>query len=888
MGGIQEQLNSILNKYTVQKGKLYTNTSIGHPKKSLYIPDEEYEEFLRIYSLAITNGIHLYFTEKPNNPSPLRIDLDFRFLVNSDSQEGNEETDKKKINYKRIYTNEHIQNIINHYNNIITKYIDINDEYNLAYVMEKSSPSLWRGKIKDGIHIVYPYILLTHNEQHFIRRKVLDIASEMFSGLNVCNNYEDIIDKAIIDVNCWQMYGSRKPDCEAYAVTKIYNCGKELNKNITGEDHLNYIKLFSMRFDNNISKNICKIKESSVIEIDEYTKHVLPSIDVKKKAKLQNNIFAKSLNINKNNADPEEIILTQRLVLECLCYRRAENYEDWINLGWVLRNIDYRLLDTWIEFSKISTAYVEGECQTIWNKMRKDNMGLGTLRWWAKLDNNAKYDEIINESLFPWIDRCIRSDGAHFDVARVVQNLKKDDIRAISKIVWYHYDRNKHRWKSTSEGLLLRIALSQEICNTFLQRSQYWNNLQYNIGDDDQKTANSEKAKKSLKIASQLKNAGFKDSVMKECRSLFIDEKFEELLDSRAHLIGFENGVYDLKMHIFRDGMPDDYISHSTKINYIEYDPNLPEIQEINDFFSKIFVNDAVKNYVLDIITCIIDGSISQERFYVFTGSGSNGKSRLLDFIQKALGDYYCILPIALLTQKRASSNSAQSELERTKGRRFAVMQEPSEQDKINIGFMKELSGNDRILCRALYKEPYEFKPQFKMILTCNELPEVPSDDGGTWRRIRVIEFLSKFCENPKKPNEFPMDLELSDKFDRWAETFMSMLIERHKHINPNNIFEPMEVRIATESYKNNNDIIGQYKTDKLIIDKNDTDSKLLISTLYNDFRMWSYSNVPKNKKIPDRNQLRAYFEKLIGPYPVDNKGWKGIKFKDNDDNENE
>ena len=209
---------------------------------------------------------------------------------------------------------------------------------------------------------------------------------------------------------------------------------------------------------------------------------------------------------------------------------------------------------------------------------------------------------------------------------------------------------------------------------------------------------------------------------MKECRSLFIDEKFEELLDSRSHLIGFENGVYDLKMHIFRDGMPDDYISHSTKINYIEYDPNLPEIQEINDFFSKIFVNDAVKNYVLDIITCIIDGSITQERFYVFTGSGSNGKSRLLDFIQKALGDYYCILPIALLTQKRASSNSAQSELERTKGRRFAVMQEPSEQDKINIGFMKELSGNDRILCRALYKEPYEFKPQFKMILTCNEL----------------------------------------------------------------------------------------------------------------------------------------------------------------------
>jgi len=873
--GIQEELNLFINKYSVQKGKIYTNTSIGHPKKSLCIPDNEYDEFLRIYGIAITNGIHLHFTEKPLNPSPLRVDLDFRFsLINTEDNE-----------IKRIYTNDNLDRIMFYYNKIITQYLDINENYNLGYLMEKSDPSLQRNKIKDGIHIVYPYIILSNNEQHFIRKKILDLASEIFSGLSICNSYEDVVDKAIIDVNSWQMYGSRKPDCDAYTVTKIYKNGIYQKQKITAQDHLEYIKLFSMR-NNVINTKICKIKDDIVKEIEEYTKHVLPSIDSKQKSKLQNNIFAKSLNINKNYSSDDELVLSRKLVLECLSYNRAENYEDWINLGWVLRNIDYRLLDTWIEFSKIGTAYVEGECQTLWNKMRKDNMGLGTLRWWAKQDNKNKYEEIINETLFPWIDKCIRSDGAHYDVAKVVQTLKKDDIRAISKVVWYYYDRDKHKWKSTSEGLLLRIILSEDICKKFMDRTQYWNSVQIGNDDELQMEANKEKAKKSLKIASQLKNAGFKDSVMKECKSLFIDEKFEELLDSRSHLLGFTNGVYDLKMHIFRDGMPDDYISHSSKINYIPYNPDAPEVAEINEFFSKIFINENVKNYVLDIIACIIDGSITQERFYVFTGNGSNGKSRLLDFIQKTIGDYYCILPIALLTQKRAASNSAQSELERTKGRRFAVMQEPSEQDKINIGFMKELSGNDRILCRGLYKEPFEFKPQFKMILTCNELPEVPSDDGGTWRRIRVIEFLSKFCENPTKPNEFPMDLELSDKFDRWAETFMSMLIERHKHINPNNIHEPMEVRIATESYKNNNDIIGQYKSERLIIDTEDTNTRCGLMTIYNDFRLWCYSNIPKNKKQPDRNQLRAYFEKLIGPYPIDNKGWKGLRIKSDEDNE--
>ncbi len=884
MGGIQEELNSFIHKYSVQKGCPYTNTSIGHPKKSLFIPDDKYDEFIRIYSLAITNGIHLHFTEKPLNPSPLRIDLDFRFLISPTSHEIDDDSLKPK--YKRVYTNKNILKIIEFYNAVITKYIDIKEDYNVAYLMEKSNPTVCRNKLKDGIHIVYPYIKLTFNEQHFIRRKILDVASEMFSGLSVCNNNEDIIDKAIIDVNCWQMYGSRKPDCEAYAVTKIFKNGTEIFEPVSAEQNLKYIKLFSMR-NSEINHDICKVKDIFISEIDEYTKHILPSIDVKQKNKLHNNIFAKSLNVNKNNTSDAELLLSRRLVLDCISCNRADNYEEWINLGWVLRNIDYRLLETWIEFSKISSSYVEGECQVLWNKMRKDHMGMGTLRWWAKQDNLNKYKEIIDESLFPWIDLCIRGDGTHYDVAKVVQTHYKDEIKAVNKSTWYYYDKDKHRWRQTSEGLLLRIILSTDICNKFVERTQFWNSLQINLEDDDQKTANAEKAKKSLKIAGQLKNAGFKDSVMKECKSLFIDEKFDELLDSRSHLIGFANGVYDLKMHIFRDGMPDDYISYSTKINYIPYNPESPEIEEINDFFSKIFINDAVRNYVLDIIACIIDGSIVQERFYVFTGNGSNGKSRLLDFIQKTIGDYYSILPIALLTQKRAASNSAQSELERTKGRRFAVMQEPSEQDKINIGFMKELSGNDRILCRGLYKEPFEFKPQFKMILTCNELPEVPSDDGGTWRRIRVIEFLSKFCENPKKANEFPMDLELSEKFDRWAETFMSMLIERHKHINPNSIHEPMEVRIATESYKNNNDIIGQYKNDRIVLLNNDNNNnRVLINTLFNDFRLWCINNVPNNKKKPDRNQLKAYFEKLIGPYS--DKGWKGMKFKTDEEEDNE
>jgi len=869
----QEKFKSFISKHKVEKGKQYTNTSIGNPKVALYIANDEYTEFLNLYSLAIANGTSLHYTEKPVEPSPLRVDLDFRFSMPIN------ENGEPFI--QRLYTDDNVYKIIDNYFKIINTYLDIDEKSNVAYVMEKPYPTEFRNKIKDGIHIIFPHVIIDNNTQFFIRKKILDIASQIFKDLYLCNEYEDIIDKAIINANCWQMYGSKKPESEAYRVTKIYNYKEETIMHDyvpSAELEISYIKLFSMR---NITNEPTKINESYTSEIEEYIRHILPIVDKKLKEKLENNILLKKeINVIKNYTNDDDYVLARELITECLSQTRAERYNDWINLGWVLRNIDYRLLAQWTEFSKIGSNYIEGECQNLWDKMRKDHLGMGTLRWWAKTDNPQRYKEIIDNSVIPLIDISIGSEGAHYDVAKSVQVIYKGEYKAVNKDTWYKYDRDSHCWIKTREGLNLRRSLSEEICRKFLDRAMHYNTLSSNNAyDKAQQSMYSKRGSEAMKIASNLKKTSYKDSVMKECKCLFIDENFEELLDCRPHLIGFKNGVYDMKMHIFREGMPDDYISLSTKRNYIPYSIEYPEIVEINDFFEKVFTNVNVRNYVLDILACIIDGSIAQERFYIFTGQGSNGKSRLLDLIQKSVGDYYATLPIALLTQKRAASNSAQGEIERMKGRRFAVMQEPNENDKINVGYMKELSGNDRILTRGLYKEPYEFKPQFKMILACNELPEIPSQDGGVWRRLRVVEFASKFCENPdpSKPNEFMMDLELSDKFDRYADHFVSMLIERHKNINPIKITEPREVINATQKYKDNNDVIGQYVNDRIIKDES-AKEKIGIMEVYADFKSWGVENVAKGKKQPDRQQLRSYIDKIYGIYIKD--GWKGFRLK--------
>lgn len=1140
-----DEFRKFLNQYRCEKGNAYTHTSIGNPRISLCVPEEDMPKFYDGYRRAIVKGTALHLTEKPMDPSPMRADLDFRFLMQQ--SDPSTASSSQRVPLQRVYKKPDVLRIVNTYFEVMSAYIDAPSSAWVAYVMEKSTPTEYRGKLKDGIHIIWPNLVISHRLQHLIRKKMLDMANVVFSGMTLCNPYDDIIDQAIIEKNNWQMYGSRKPDCEAYRVTYVFsynteNCEMTEMSHPSAEQELQFVELLSMRYKQHL---VCPIFEEKIGEVEDYARLVLPAMDEKRTLKLHNQIFGKSTNYTKNMVNDDELILARQLVMECLSARRAENYELWIKLGWALRNIDYRLLDSWVEFSRCSSKYIEGECQQSWDKMRIDMLGIGTLRWWARQDNPMKYTEIMDGNVITLVDRCIGSEGAHFDVARVVHSLYKDRYRYTTSETWFTYKDERHRWVRTKEGLLLRTVLSNEVCSKFMERSVYWSSEA--TRSPDGRDIMEDKSKKLMQIALKLKTAGYKDSVMKECKCLFTDEKFEELLDSNSHLVGFENGVYDLRLHEFRDGLPDDYVSFSTHRHYIPFDPECPEVKEVNNYLSQVFTNQDVCRYIKDLLACIVDGGIRQEKFYVFTGSGchakdteimmanghlkkvqdvvvgdqlmgddstpriveelfqgedemmeikpvhgdkfvvnqchklalkvtkssmpriisgfckhtvkwnqivfstpedgvivqpkqqsfdsyheasgfiyalrfmpmvlqeddvihvqvknyvnwkmdqlhfylyrteveydkkpitmdpytfgfnlkedripeeylyntknirmsvlkgvmdsmakentkiniksngdvsrlaksigleqktvsfkvkpigkdnyygfrvgknnrylmgdftvqanSNSKSKLLELVQRAIGDYYCILPIALLTQKRAASNSAQSELERTKGRRFAVMQEPGENEKINIGLMKELSGGDRIMCRALFKDPVEFKPQFKMIMTCNELPEVPSDDGGTWRRIRVIEFTSKFVEfpNPANPKEFPLDFELGEKFDRWAEYFVSMILDHHKNMDVKSIHEPMEVRIATEGYKKNNDMIGQFIGERLVRDETCTE-RLGLNKIYQEFKVWSFQNMPKGKKIPDRNQYRAYMEKQFGIYPSDGKGWMGIR----------
>jgi P4 family phage/plasmid primase-like protien len=589
-----------------------------------------------------------------------------------------------------------------------------------------------------------------------------------------------------------------------------------------------------------------------------------------------------------NNPDDTKNLEEVNKLVSLLAQWRADDYTSWKEVGMCLFNINDCLLDTWIEFSKRSPKFVPGECERLWmESFEPRHMGIGSLHRWAKMDSPREYVHARTDFISNHIHRSV--SGTTQDVATVVYNLYKyqyicTDSRGSN---WMEY-RN-HRWHTCDGGITLKGKIGNDVLNEYLKLVTQYNVTAISL-DNEKKEQWLHRAKALTEITYKLRDMTFKEKVMKECVVMFYDPAFANNLDENPYLIGFENGVYDLKEGCFRNGRPEDCLSLSTGHDFIEYpdvdieDESTEEqiIAEINDFMSQVFPSSEVRRYVWKMLASFIQGMNPDELFHIWVGVGGNGKSKLLELFEMAFGGYCFKLPVAAVTQKRCASSSAQPEIARTKGLRLGSVQEPDEGVRMNMGIVKEFTGGDKLFARGLYKSGCEFKPQFKLVFLTNFLPKVPSNDEGTWRRLVVIMFNMKFVSNPKAPNERKRDVHLSQKMKYWGSTFMFMLTEWFKIYKKEGMQLPDEITKATHEYRKDSDAYTQFKDEFMV---QDPEGCAKLDESYGMFKDW-YSK-EYNEKPPPRREFKPNMERKLGQAYARNgkSGWTGWSLRhDSDD----
>ncbi len=171
------------------------------------------------------------------------------------------------------------------------------------------------------------------------------------------------------------------------------------------------------------------------------------------------------------------------------------------------------------------------------------------------------------------------------------------------------------------------------------------------------------------------------------------------------------------------------------------------------------------------------------------------------------------------------------------------------------------------------------------------------SYDGGIWRRLRIIEFKSKFVDQPKASHEYKKDDNLSEKLDLWKEDFISYLIEYYKLYLKEGLKEPKEIMDNLNDYRkkqNKFEIFYEEYFKELIVEDIENKKGAKWSDIFNEYKKWHIEYYPSDR-IDKNIKVREYFEKEvfnkeISVFKIDGRpirGWKGYAISDKNSNEN-
>jgi len=856
---IKIKIEKLLNEHRTGKNMAeYTHVSLGgitFPGKFNFDNSKMRAKLAKYIGQAFEKGVYFSIAEKLKEYGPIIVDVDLR-LPRGDVEEG-----------ERLYGEDMLQNIATYYREAIQYYLDVSENETQCFVFEKEQSGIKDDEHSDGFHMMFPYIVASTKIRHLIFKHVYDKTAEEELFTNFSNNSK-VLDDGVVATVPWQMYGCAKPNGKPYKLTKIYdNNNDEIDISTVGETY-DISRLLSLRDSRWNSDNATPLSENVNEDfINAQYSETVP--DNSQPIQILDDVIPD---------DKLDMIEKAMKLVDMLSAKRSDNYHEWLRVGWALHNTHRCLIDTWVAFSKRSKKFKEGECEKLWANMKDDGYTIRSIMLWAKEDNADEYRHFIKEDFENNLKK--NSVNNTFSIAKALYTKYFDKFVCANPKdnVWYQFV--DHRWHKSANGGRLITLMSSEFANQYIQMAQEFNRKALDTQGSDKKKYLDEAAN-FHKIADNLMDINFKERIMKEARYIFFDENFIKRLDENHHLIGFNNGVYDLKLKKFRKGLPDDHISLSTKQDYIKWSENNPYAKYINGFFEQVLPIKAVREYFLTRLSTCVSGENREEKFYFCTGSGSNGKSLTFQLVSEALGDYYISCPITIITRKRNSSNAASPELARMKGPRCGVYQEPGQDEELNVGIFKELSGNDRFMVRGLYQDAIEIRTQLKSFMTTNELPEIKSIDGGTWRRIRVIEFLSKFVENPDPDNpfEFKLDDTLKDKISTWAQAFASYLIHIYttQYDVEGKVKEPAEVMAATNAYQRGQDVIREYY-EACIEHTGDMKDGVKKRDLSANFRLW-FKDDREGHGGPKAKAIYEYFEKIL-KLKYGNPGYMGVRFK--------
>lgn len=276
----------------------------------------------------------------------------------------------------------------------------------------------------------------------------------------------------------------------------------------------------------------------------------------------------------------------------------------------------------------------------------------------------------------------------------------------------------------------------------------------------------------------------------------------EEFNQNADDLLCTPSGIVDLRTGELHPNDPSHMISQCT---IVPYDPTAtcPQFEHLT---SKLCSDDPETiEWLWRFLGYCLTGQAHEDCMLHIKGPGGNGKSTFVNALYTILGSYSYKMPIKIVVATREDVHG--TEYAALKDRRLVTTSEIERGQRMRESFIKDCTGGDSTEARDLYQratDAQRFRPKMKLMTYGNYDLAIRGTDEGIWRRIKKLEALYRF------PNSNIRDTLVTTE----GAGILARAVRGARAWYEHGLGQdPKAIRSATESYRQDQDLLGQFLT---------------------------------------------------------------------------
>jgi len=342
-----------------------------------------------------------------------------------------------------------------------------------------------------------------------------------------------------------------------------------------------------------------------------------------------------------------------------------------------------------------------------------------------------------------------------------------------------------------------------------------------------------------------------------------------------VNLINFKNGVLDISTK--------ELMSHSHRYMFqyelpVEYAPNA-DCPLWKQFIEDVLYQEDIP-FVQEMCGYLLYRRYTWAVIAILLGHGRNGKTVFINVMSEILGeDNTEHIPLQTIAHERFAKAKLYQ-------KHANLCSELGAREIKDTGTLKEITGEDMIFARELYKNGFNFRNFAKLMFACNLLPEIGDKTLAMNERIAVLEFPNAFergtpeCD-PNITDKLTTDEEKSGILN-WMLVGLERLLENKKFSDYRN-FENV-----SDYLKQSQDPVNMFTTTYVVSDAKGSITKEHLYNKYLEF--CKLQAFPTLDNVWFSRKFKKFAPFLLNEGQPRKGGhktvWKGIMFRNDKDND--